>query len=359
MSREEQRRTVRLDVIRDAAVAYLNVLRAKTLERVEKDNLRLTRANLERALVRVSTGVANRSEEFRWRSEIANNRSRVLRTEANTQRAETALNRVLHRPLEERFRIEDTELDDPILLVSDPRIFTYVENPRNFRIYRDFITEEGVAVAPELLSLRAEIEAQKRILTATRRAFYLPTFSVQGEVTEVFAEGGEGKRDGQPIDDTDWSVGVFATFPLISGGDKYASYNRASEELSSLTLQYDARAERVGERIRSAMYRSGASYPNIQLSKDAADASNKNLELVTDQYIRGTVSIVDLLDAQNSALVANTNAENSVYDFLVDLMDVQRAAARFDFFMDPGEREAYFNRAEEFFRKAGIELRKK
>jgi ABC-type uncharacterized transport system substrate-binding protein len=51
-SREEQRDTVELDIIRNAAVAYLDVLRAKTLERVEKDNLRLTRANLERALVR-------------------------------------------------------------------------------------------------------------------------------------------------------------------------------------------------------------------------------------------------------------------------------------------------------------------
>jgi ABC-type uncharacterized transport system substrate-binding protein len=91
-SREEQRNTVELDIIRNAAVAYLDVLRAKTLERVEKDNLRLTRANLERALVRVSVGVANRSEEFRWQSEIATNRANVLFTQARTRRTENRLN---------------------------------------------------------------------------------------------------------------------------------------------------------------------------------------------------------------------------------------------------------------------------
>jgi hypothetical protein len=77
VSREEQFNTVKLDITRDAAVAYLNVLRAKTLERVERNNLKLTRANYERAQVRVSIGIANRSEEFRWESEIASNRARV------------------------------------------------------------------------------------------------------------------------------------------------------------------------------------------------------------------------------------------------------------------------------------------
>ncbi len=97
-SREEQRDTVELDIIRNAAVAYLDVLRAKTLERVEKDNLRLTRANLERALVRVSVGVANRSEEFRWQSEIATNRANVLFAQARTRQTENRLNRLLNRP---------------------------------------------------------------------------------------------------------------------------------------------------------------------------------------------------------------------------------------------------------------------
>ena len=84
-SREEERDTLELDVIRDTAVAYFNVLRAKTLERVERSNLELTRANLERARVRVSTGVANRSEEFRWTSEIAGNRAEVLFAQARTR----------------------------------------------------------------------------------------------------------------------------------------------------------------------------------------------------------------------------------------------------------------------------------
>jgi outer membrane protein TolC len=355
-SREEQRNTVELDIIRDAAVAYLDVLRAKTLERVEKDNLRLTRANLERALVRVSVGIANRSEEFRWRSEIARNRSNVLFAQARTRRTENRLNRLLNRPLEEQFATIETDLRDPLLIVSDPRLLPYVDNPRNFRIYRDYVVEEGLLVAPELLGFDAAIGAQERILVNAKRAFWLPSFAAQGTVSEVLAESGEGKRSSSEsdLDDTDWSVGVFATFPLVEGGGKFATIKRAREELSRLQLERRATAERIDQRVRSALHQASASYPNINLSRSAAEAARKNLDLVTDQYVRGIVSIVDLLDAQNSSLRADQAAENAVFDFLIDWMNVERAAGRFDFLMTQAEREEWFQRLQEFFSKSGV-----
>jgi outer membrane protein TolC len=355
-SREEEHETVRLDIALDAAVAYLNVLRAKTLERIQKDNLKLTRANLERAHARESIGVASRAEVFRWESEIANKRQDVLAVEAQRRKTENALNRLLHRPLEERFATEEADLEDPLLLVSNKRFFNYVDNPRSFRIFRDFLVEEGLAAAPEIRRIDAAAAAQERILTASKRGFWLPTFSLQGGVTELFDDSGEGTRDQAPtgLNNTDWSVGVFANFPLVKGGQKFATIKRARAELSGLRLERQATAERIEERIRSAVHETGASYPSIRLSYQAAEAAGQNLKLVTDSYTRGVVSIIDLLDAQNAALVADQAAENAVYNFLVDLMGVQRAAGQFDFFLTPEEREAWFQRLDEYFQKADV-----
>ncbi|MCG6919000.1 MAG: TolC family protein [Deltaproteobacteria bacterium] len=354
-TREEQRNTRELDVIRDTAVAYLNVLRANTLERVEKDNLKLTRANLERAQVRVSIGIANRAEEFRWESEIARNRANVLFAQARTRRSENSLNRLLSRPLEEKFVTTETDLRDPLLIVSDQRLFPYVDNPQNFRTYSDFMAAEGLEIAPELLGFDAAIAAQERILQTAKRAFWLPSFTAQGSVSELLAESGEGQRSDSPLDDTDWSVGVLATFPLAEGGGKFATIKRAREELSRIQLEKEATSERIEQRIRSALHQASASYPNIRLSRSAAQAARRNLDLVADQYARGLVSIVDLLDAQNSSLRADQDAENAVYNFLIDWMDVERAAGRFDFLMTLEQREEYFQRLAEFFNKAGIE----
>jgi hypothetical protein len=45
----------------------------------------------------------------------------------------------------------------------------------------------------------------------------------------------------------------------------------------------------------------GASFNSIELSQAAADAALKSLDLVSDSYVTGAVSITELLDAQAAA----------------------------------------------------------
>jgi outer membrane protein TolC len=362
VSREEERETLRLDIARAAVIAYLNVLRTKTLERVQKDNLKLTRANLEIARVRRSVGVASPAEVFRWESEIATDRQDVLNAQFKRREAEIALNRLLHRPLEERFGVVEAGLDDSLLLISDERFFRYIDNPQTSKVFRDFMVHEGFEAAPELRRLDASIAGQEREQLASKRAFYVPKISVEGTITETFDEGGTGQEVplGSPrADDTDWSVAIEATLPIFNSGGKVARVKRAEEELTRLRLERKATVERIDERIRTALEKTNASFPSIKLSSDAAEAARKNLALVTDSYERGVLSIIDLLDAQNAFLVADQASANAVYDFLIDLMEVQRASGKFDFFLSANEREAWFERLKAFFAKAGVKPRER
>jgi outer membrane protein TolC len=49
-----------------------------------------------------------------------------------------------------------------------------------------------------------------------------------------------------------------------------------------------------------------------------------------DKYARGLVSILNLLDAQNQAFVANQNATIAVYTYLTDIINMQRAISWFE-----------------------------
>jgi hypothetical protein len=162
-SREKERQITLLDVVLDATTSYLNVLSSKTAERIRRDNLNLTRTNLELAQVRRSVGVARPNEVLRWESQIANDRRDVINVFAQRQQAEIGLNRVLHRPLEEPFTTEEPSLDDPQLLTNFARILPYVDNPRYFAIFREFMVQEGLEAAPELQQAGAEIAAQERV----------------------------------------------------------------------------------------------------------------------------------------------------------------------------------------------------
>ncbi len=81
-------------------------------------------------------------------------------------------------------------------------------------------------------------------------------------------------------------------------------------------------------------------------------AAARNLELVEDAYGRGVVSVLDLLDAQNAALLAQEAAANAVHDFLKDLMEVERAIGKFYFFANAEKRNEWFAAVEEFFERS-------
>ena len=141
-SRIEGREALRLDTIQAASTAYLNVLRARSVEKIQKDNLKLTRANLERARVRVDIGAAGPEEVYRWENEIAIQRQEVLRDESVTLDRMNDLNRVLNKPLREQFILEEKELTDPLLMLGDTRIIPFLQNRRSLNIFREYIYEQ-------------------------------------------------------------------------------------------------------------------------------------------------------------------------------------------------------------------------
>lgn len=343
-SRKMGRDTVQLDIQQAAAGAYLNVLRAQSIEKIQKDNVKLTRENLERARIRVEIGAGGPEEIYRWESQIADSRRNVLRAQSVTLDAISAMNRILNRPLSEMFAPEDADLADPLNILPDRRLTRYMDNAMTLELLRDFLVTEGLTASTELQQLQATIVAQKRSILLAKREFWVPTVSLFSDLTESFSKSGEGSDYLLGMNDTDWSVGVRATLPLFNGGKRSATLNRSQKELEQLNYERDSLKSRIEERILNAVHLVRASYPGIRLSNDAADAAGRNLTLVTDSYGRGIKSIIDLIDAQNQALVATQQATNAVYDFLIDIMTIQRSVGSFFLFTPKEERDAWMTR---------------
>ena len=328
---------------------------------MQRNNLELTRSNLELARIRRTIGAANPAEVFRWESQIATDRKELIEAMAQRRVAEMAINRLLHRDLEERFLTAEVDLDDPYLITGQERFQGYTTTPQRLRVLRDFMVDEGLAASPELRRLDAAIAAQRRAVTAARRAYWVPTIGLQAGLDERLSRSGAGS---EPVslpgfslptaDDTSWSLGLSAAVTLFDGGSKRAAAVQATLDLDRLNLERDAVAERIEQRIRSGVELARASFAGIELSRQASAAAGKSLDLVSDAYARGAVSILDLLDAQNAALNAELLEANSVYDFFIDLMEVQRAANRFDFFLGPVERDLWYERLEKYFDRAAV-----
>ena len=182
LSREQELEQLRLDIVQETMVTYMNVLQAQTVEEIRKSNLELSRSNLELAQVRRTVGTAGPGEVYRWESEVATARRDLVDARAVTYQARVALNRLMHRWQEEGYRTEDvtlelvmdrrlsrsasvgTDEDEPTLFRSRQQVVGYTLTPLHFEVFRQFMVEEGLRRAPELAQIDAAIDAQKRSL---------------------------------------------------------------------------------------------------------------------------------------------------------------------------------------------------
>lgn len=347
---------LRLDIARDAALAYLDVLRARTFEGIRKSDLRLTRSNLEAAQIRQDLGTAGPGEVYRWQAQRANARRDLVEAQSTRFQAHEALNRILRRWQPEGFEVIDVTLDDPQLITSKERIYAYTASPIHSEVFGQFSVEFGLERAPELAQIDAAIAAQERVLKSTQRAYNRPDVALQASLQQIIeawsqAEGGFGFPSS---DETSWNVAVGGSYRLFTGGERRADEIQAEETLQQLRLERNSVADKLEQRIRSLMHRATASFSGVELTREASEAAQKGYELVRDAYSRGTVDILDLLDAQNTALASELAAADALYQFLIDLIEFQRAINRLDFFTMPEEDEYWFEEIDRFFAQSGV-----
>lgn len=364
-SREHELQITRLNTIVDGATLYINYLRTRKLFSILLDNLKLVRTNLELARVRQTTGAAGQEETLRWEVEIANLRKTAMDVQSQMNQALYGLKQVLNIPLLYVVNIAEVSLDDTSLFISSKELRSYLEDPLSFDLLSDFVTSEGARLAPELRQLDHAIDAQERALTSTRLSYFLPTVSAFGKYSDRFLKSeivspfqlpaitsapppstpGEAflyqllsSLNVRLPGDKSWSAGLQLSLNLFNGFATRATEEKTSLILEQLRLTRQSAADKVALRIRVEMEKAKASYFSIQQAKLQQDAARKTLGIVTESYSRGGVSILSILDAQNSALRADQVAANALYDFLIDYLSLERAIGEIDVLMTADDR---------------------
>jgi outer membrane protein len=350
--READRDQLRLDVVLDAAEAYLSVLQARTVADVRRSTLYHDRSNLEVARFREGVGSASRADTYRWQGEVANARRDVIAADAQVRVALLELKRILNRPLDRPVAQRPVALGDPALLAQDSTILTWLDDPARLAMLSQFLVSEAFRMSPELAQVEATISAQERQRTAAGRAFWLPSFSLQGGFSNTFDRGGAGSSGPvlpSPLafptaPDLTWQFKVQASLPLFTGFGRTATRAQTDIDLERLRVQRQGIRLAVDQRVRAALESAASTYAAIALTRDAAEAANRNYQLVSDAYARGSASITALIDAQSAAESSAESAANALNDFFVDLMRVERAMGDFGSLRPPEERQAFLER---------------
>lgn len=341
-----------LDIILDVSGTYLQLMQAKTLEKIQRQNLEVTRKNLELARIGTSIGQTGPSDLYRWQGEIANGKSDLLNATAQRKQAEIALNQILNRPIDEVFGTEEIDLQDSRYIINNPNIDRFINNPRDYKKFSDFLVQRAMAQSPDLASLEQNVKVIERSLLLNKRNQYIPNVSLSANYNQELYRSGAGTEFpagfGQP-NDWNWNIGVGASLPIFQGGRRNALVQQSQVQVMQIGTQKTNLQRLVEQQVRSQMEQLRASYTNIELAKEAEEAVVKNFDLVQDAYSQGSVLITQLLDAQNAAISAQLNSANVVYQFLIDLLTMERATGSYYMLLSTDQRSQFESALASYF----------
>ena len=338
--------SVRLDSVETAGKAFLDCLLSEAQFQIDKENLALTIQNLNLAKLRSEIGAAEASEVFRWEASLAQAKSQLITRDSARRNARLALNVAIAQPRTANWQFTDIQLPDDDYYFMNEVLSPTLKNLRDFDRYTEFIKELSVLQSPELQALDKNLDAQGILLSERGRRNFLPQVSLMTSARQVTAES-FGKTDGQQ----EWTVGIGFTIPIFEGGLRKAESGRINAVIEQLKAQRELAQFMVEQKALSSIYNSAASHPGLRLARVARAAAQKNYDATQIKYSLGTATILNLLDAQTQ-LVSQRQAEiGAKYQYLKDIVSIQRSIAWFEFSKSPEEKSNWTNRLIDFLQR--------
>jgi outer membrane protein TolC len=341
VSSELDLETVRLDVLADAGRAYVILARSNAFLGVDLQNLRLSEDNLELAILREEVGYSGRDEVLRWQAVVADSRGAVLLSTQDVEVARIELNQILNVDQGRTWMLQEIPVDPDSFTFLDGKMASVFGKPRTWTAVRTGFSTVARENSPEIRALDELYGAQQIQVGRAKRAWYLPLFSAGATYSDEIVKG-DGTIPGFGNDFYTFTIDL--SYPVFEGGRKGSESAKSKIVLEGIDRELDLAHQLVERRTRTALRRVESSFPRIRFSEQSSEAATANLVIVQDKYAEGIVNVTDLLSAQTGKFTSDRLVAVSVHEFLLDLIELQRALSWFEAEQTAGERAALADR---------------
>ena len=196
--------------------------------------------------------------------------------------------------------------------LREKRRFQLVEPPPSTTGTKDVedLIQTALAKRPELLSLRAQIEAAHRFARAERDA-RLPTISALGVI-------GNSPIHDDRLANNYAAADLNISLPLFAGGLYLARQHRAEAQASAGDEQLRNAEDDVIQQVRLAWLNVNTARQVLQTSAELVRNASEAYELAQARYQAQLSSVVELSQAQLNQVSAKIGAANAHYELLQD-----------------------------------------
>ena len=276
------------------------------------EGLRLAQAYEQVMLAAVESA---RGHERQARSMVANE----MATEADLLQAQVYLSTLEQKLIEVRNMMA--------VAGENIKLLTAVDTPLPLAAARAVDTVSAPDITPDadLVARRSDIQARRQEAEAAGKMVGVATGAILPHLNLSIQKDWYDLENLFGTNASSWTLGVYATMGF--GVDKLGDIKKARAEARAARHMADFETRQARVQATQATLEVRAAAQKVGVAETAVSAAREGLRIVTNQYREGLASMVDLLDTQAAATMAEGNLVQARHDLLVGLANLEFSGA--------------------------------
>jgi outer membrane protein len=297
-------------VANDVAVAYYQVLRARSLHRIARESVRRAGDDLDVARKLAKGGVIEREKVLRAEVALAQAQRALDTAEEEEAVAVAALNLAIGLNVSAPTGVVDTGDVPPFTLSLAECLQAAIATRREFQVARQSVqvAQQGSRVA---------------------RADFAPRIVAEGNFLDYQQANPRGHWD-LPF------ALIKLEWGLFEGGKRVAEVRVADSRIREAIAQAESIADTIAFQVNQAYRQLVAARKGIDRSRPAVDQARETYRLVVARSQQGDATPAELTEAEAGLTRAEQDYANSVYDYLTVIERLQYAMGTTSTPLTPG-----------------------
>lgn len=309
----------RLDLERSVALAYVNLARCQQIDSLYELYRRQIDLYYEFAATDKALERSNGAQALRLQSERQRSTRRLLAARADRAAALSLLTTLMNQPGRTDIQIDTGMFFPGSYVVDYRRFYPFVTSTKARQRLRDHVATLVRRNNPESQLTGISIETYRQRLAEAGASLW-PTLSLFADLdfTDRYADNPDPFREENPA----FTVGGRVNLPLLSGLKTRREKQRLRSAISAMEFTAEAelmdRSQQAVESV-DALFAEMTALPSTE---SAVMQAAQYLGMTIENYQADSASLLELLDAQDQALVTAIESVENRYRMLADMIDI-------------------------------------
>ena len=300
---EQDLEAVRQDVYFALIQVSTALLEARETARLAKNNMAVTERHLEATKARFSVGEVTQTDVSQAASRVATAKANWIRRLGDSLVSEAQFQEIAGISVPDGLQIP--------IVISDMSKETMVQ-------LRPLVDRR-----PDLLASQYRLQAEQTRVQVTKAGHY-PTLSLNSSGSRIWDPASSSTPG--PYDS--FSVSLTASLPIYSGGLTTAQTKQAKSDRDIKMADLDLLRERAKRELKEVLAKYASAKATDEALKTAVSAAQEAKDGVNQEYMVGSRTSLDLLDAQNELFSAQTDQTKSQFAVNLALFELLKVVGR-------------------------------